>query len=167
MGHECDERQSEALGRIYAAVVEFLGEFERTEGFSEGWLELVNAGLSAEEVNERLWARAESRHYAVCLAAEKEGFCLTGLPAYDAVRDFIWDDLARMYVGRPLYAYRIDAPLEGASGVSLWAELGRARDGMRRAFGLTGDGMHRECFKCTGENPCLSHERFIAHSDFG
>lgn len=138
MGYELDERQSEALARVYAAVVEFLGDFERTEGFSEGWLELVNAGLSAEEVNERLWDRAERSHYAVCLAAEKEGFYLTGLPAYDVVRDFIWDDLARMYVGRPLYAYRIDAPLEGASGVPLWAELGRAREGMRRAFGTDG-----------------------------
>lgn len=139
MGYGLDERQSEALARIYAAVVEFLGEFERTEGFSEGWLELVNAGLSAEEVNEKLWARAEARHYAVCLAAEREGFSLAGVLVYDAVRDFIWDDLARMYVGRPLYAYRIDAPLERTFGVPLWTELGRAREGMRRAFGMAGD----------------------------
>lgn len=138
MGYELDERQSEALGRIYAAVVEFLGEFERTEGFSEGWLELVNAGLSAEEVNERLWATAERSHYAVCLAADREGFCLSGLPAYDTVRDFIWDDLSRMYSGRPLYAYRIDAPLEGSFDVPLWAELSRAREGLREAFGLNG-----------------------------
>lgn len=167
MEYELEERQSEALGRIYAAVVEFLGEFERTEGFSEGWLELVNAGLSAEEVNERLWAKAERSHYSVCLAAEKEGFCLAGLPIYDTVMEFIWDDITRMYSGRPLYAYRIDAPIEGISGVPLWTELGRVREGMRRAFGMSGSGAQNERFEDTEINPWLSHERASVSFDIG
>lgn len=136
MGYELEERQSEALRRIYAAVVEFLGEFERTEGFNEGWLELVNAGRRADEINERLWAKAERSHCSACLAAEKEGICLADLPAYDTVREFIWDDLTHMYSGRLLYVYRTDAPLGDSSDVLLWAKRSRERESLREAFGL-------------------------------
>lgn len=140
MAYVLTDRQYEALRRIYVAVVEYLDEFERTNGFNDCWFDFVDAGVDPSHVEEKLWELAECRHHAVSLAADKEGFDLRGLPVYDEVIDFIEGDLVGIYGGKLSYGYRFEAPVEdvdgATSGVTLWDDLKRARSRMDEVFDL-------------------------------
>ena len=134
------DRQTEALRRIYVAVVEYLDEFERTLGFNDLWFERVKAGTAPEHIEDELYELADARQHAVRLAADKERFDLYGLPVYDAVLELIDDDLVDIYDGKLSYAYRLEAPVEAEdgklSGVPLEDDLDRAWAKVDEVFGL-------------------------------
>lgn len=140
MAYMLTDRQYEALRRIYAAVVEYLDEFERTNGFNDCWFDFADAGVEPAHIEEKLWELAESRQHAVSLAADKERFDLRGIPVYDEVVDFIEEDLINIYDGKLSYGYRFEAPVEDAggapSGVTLWDDLERVRSRIDEIFDL-------------------------------
>ena len=117
MSKQLTDRQLEALRRIYVAIVDYIDEFERSNGFNDLWFELADEGVDAENIESKLYEIADNRHHKVLLAAEREGFDLKGLKIYEELLDFISEDLVDIYDdGKLAYGYRFEAPVENIDG---------------------------------------------------
>lgn len=134
------DRQNEALRRIYAAVVEYLDDFLYSDGFTSYWIDLKDKGIKHEHIEEHIWQIADAKQHAVRVAADKENYDLHGFPIYDAVIDFIDEDLMDIYDGKLSYGYRFEAPVETVdgkpSGVPLEEDLAKVSIRMVEVFGL-------------------------------
>lgn len=125
------DRQLEAVRRIYAAIIEFLDEFERTNGFNDLWYTLAEEG-DVKCTESKLMEYVEDRHHAVMLTGEKDRFDLGGTALYNDLMELVYDGLADMYDGKLAPGYRHDAfedmALGNPGGVTLEQELRDAHD---------------------------------------
>lgn len=113
---QISERQKDSLKRIYDAVIEYLDEFQRTDGFNNYWHDLCKQGVEPKNVENRIYEIAEIEQHKVELVLSKEYIELHKLPVYSRIEEFVYDDLCEIYNGKLSYAYRFEAPIERVDG---------------------------------------------------
>lgn len=106
------DRQLEALRRIYAAVIDFLDEFQRTMGFTIYWFDIVDSGVAPEHTENQLCELVDRKHLDVVKEIKKEAFDLRGAEIYDALLDYAWEDLINIFDGKLSYGYRFEQGTE-------------------------------------------------------
>ena len=112
MQQEYTDRQLEAARRIYVAIVDFLSEFEETDGFNDYWFPIRDSGVPAEKVQGELYELVEKKHAKVRTAAKREAFDLHGTQLYEAFMEYIDGILMDIWDYPKLaYAYRFEEPV--------------------------------------------------------
>ena len=105
------ERQMDALKRVYDGIVEFLFEFERTDGFNNYWFEYSQG--TKREVQDLIFDRVERKVDNLYLLLDKEYFDLGRHEIYDALCEYVNEDIYELFNGKLSYAYRFEAVVEG------------------------------------------------------
>ena len=110
--YQYTDRQLEAARRIYGSIVDFLAEFEETDGFNDYWFTIRDSGVPAKEVQDELYAFVAKKHNSVSTTAKKEAFDLHGTQLYEAFMDYINGILMDIWDYPKLaYAYRFEEPV--------------------------------------------------------
>ncbi len=112
----CDNRltisQTESLKRIFDAVVDYLEDFDKTDGFTGTlWHKYFDAGYSNPE--DKIYEYAEKKIEAVLLVIKKEYFYLHDTDAYNEVTEYAYNDLYDIFNGKLGYGYRFEAIHDG------------------------------------------------------
>ncbi len=113
---QISERQKDSLKRIYDAVIEFLDEFQQTDGFNDYWLKFCDMGINPKKVESKLYDVAEEKQHKVEVVLLKEYIELHNLPVYSQLEDYVYDDLCDTYNEKLSYAYRFEASVENVDG---------------------------------------------------
>ena len=99
-----------AFKRIYDAIVEFLDEFLRSDGFNSLWFKFKKENDSPEM---EIMDYADRLVDKIWLVYKKEYFFLHDIELYDLIGDYINDIIYDTYSGKCSYAYRFEAPNDG------------------------------------------------------
>lgn len=99
-----------SIKRVYDAIIDFLDEFEKSDGFNDYWIDLK---VSPKEREGELWDIAESRRKKVELVVQKEYMFLKNTQIYEDLEEYVYDDLYNTYDGKLSYAYRFEAGVDG------------------------------------------------------
>ena len=105
--------QVDAIGRFYAEVIDYLDDFERTMGFNDYWFDFADSGVKPEHIEFRLYDLCEAKLRKVEHALKRERFLLAGTGLYDALEEYVWEDLCDIFNGKLSFAYRFEAPVDG------------------------------------------------------
>ena len=104
--------QIESLKRIFDAIIDFLDDFDKTDGFTGTlWSEFYRQGIN--DIEEAIYLYAEEQHGKVKNVFLKEYFYLKITSVYQEIENYIDVDLFDVFDGKLEYAYRHDAPIEG------------------------------------------------------
>ncbi len=110
--NELTNLQIESLKRIYDAVIEYLDDFEKTDGFTGTlWYEFRDKGFKNPEPE--IYDYAEKKVEAVLLVIKKEYFYLHNTEVYDMICEYAENDLYEIFNGKLSYAYRFEAIPDG------------------------------------------------------
>jgi transcriptional regulator with XRE-family HTH domain len=105
--------QLESIKRVYDAIINFLDEFDRTDGFTGTlWYEFVEKGVRDPE--EELYYYADGQLDKVRLVLKREYFYLHNDSIYEELENFIEEDLYDTYNEKLEYAYRYEAKSENS-----------------------------------------------------
>ena len=123
---QLNERQKNAVKRIYDTIIDFLWKFQATDGFNDLWLEISDDHPSASgpAIKNTLMDLVEKDYYEIEHQYRKEYFDLRNHPIYRNLGDLIYgkDDetnhdeylgLSVIYDGKLSYAYRFEAQVDG------------------------------------------------------
>ncbi len=116
------ERQKDAAKRVYDVLIWFLEEFSNTEGFNSWWLEFKEKGSAAPE--DDIYERITGMEDRVRLVLNQEYFDLHDHEIYDALCEFVGEDLVDVYNGKISYAYRFEATAE--DNPTVWDDYEKA-----------------------------------------
>lgn len=108
------EVQIKSFKKIYDAIIDFLDEFEKTNGFNDLWFEFRNKGVKDPEVF--ILNYADKLIDKIWLVYKKEYFYLHDTETYNKIGDYINDVLYDTYNGKCSCAYRFEAPIENIDG---------------------------------------------------
>ena len=106
--------QQKSFKCIYDAIIEFLDEFEKTDGFNSLWFDFQRQGIQNPETDIEIYA--ENLIDKIWLVFKKEYFYLHDTEPYVQLEDYISDVLYDTYSGKCSYAYRFEAPVETVDG---------------------------------------------------
>lgn len=106
-------RQMDAVKRIYDVCIWFLDEFEATDGFNDYWYKYKTAGV--EDPEEAIWNLVEGYIRKIYLVLRQEYFDLHDCEIYEALKDFVNEDLYETFNGKLSYGFRFEALVEGKS----------------------------------------------------
>ena len=102
-----NNRQLDAIKRIYDEIISFLHEFQNTDGFNSLWYEYYDSGESDPE--EKIYEYIDKKLEKVFLAFDKEYFDLHDLAVYNEIENYINNDLYDTFDGKVSYGYRFEA----------------------------------------------------------
>lgn len=104
--------QIESLKRVYDAIIDFLDDFDNTDGFTGTlWCEFQRKGYKDPE--QEICVYADNRLEQVKKVLLKEYFYLHDSDVYMNVCEYVENDLFEIYDGKLGYAYRKDAIPDG------------------------------------------------------
>lgn len=104
--------QAEALKRIYDAIIDYLNDFYKTDGFTGAlWYEFQYKGSNDPEAD--IYQYAEDKIEAVLLVIQKEYFYLHDVSVYGEISEYAENDLYDIFDGKLSYAYRFEAIPDG------------------------------------------------------
>lgn len=99
-----------SIKRVYDAIIDFLYEFEKSNGFNDYWFDLDIHPQSRES---ELYDMAVASVEKVELVLKKE-YCFLGkTKIYIELMDFVYNDLYDIFDGKLSYAYRFEAIVDG------------------------------------------------------
>ena len=99
-----------SIKRVYDAIIDFLYEFEKSNGFNDYWFDLDIHPQSRES---KLYDMAVASVEKVELVLKKE-YCFLGkTKIYIELMDFVYNDLYDIFDGKLSYAYRFEAIVDG------------------------------------------------------
>lgn len=102
----------ESIKRIYDAIVDFLDDFYKTDGFTgELWYEFARKGSRNPELDINGYAEDKIRYIESVL--RKEYFYLHDTEVYGELCEYVDNDLWETFDGKTSYAYRFEAGAEG------------------------------------------------------
>lgn len=110
------ERQKNSLKKIYDAIIDFLIEFQKTDGFNNYWYDFAKVCKSEEHVENNLYYVAEEAQNKVINVFQKEYIIIHKLEIYPQLEEYVYDDLCDIYNGKLSYAYRFEAGVENVDG---------------------------------------------------
>lgn len=110
------ERQKDSLKRIYDAIIDYLDEFLKTDGFNDYWLDLCDKGIDHKHIQNELYNIAEKARHKVELVFEKEYIELFRLDIYSQLQEYVYKDLSDIYNCKLDYAYRFEAIVQKSDG---------------------------------------------------
>ena len=116
MTMQISERQKDSLKRIYDAVIDFLEEFQKSDGFNNYWFDFERQGVDPKRIKQKLYELAEDEQHKVELVLQKEYVELHKLPVYSQLEEYVYDDLSDTYDGKMSFAYRFEAGVENKDG---------------------------------------------------
>lgn len=105
------DRQKNAVKRIYDICIWFLYEFNQTDGFNACWDDFQDAG--SEDPEEDIYDMVEKMLGKVRMVLDQEYFDLRDCEIYDALCDYVSEDLYNTFSGKLSYAYRFEAMVDG------------------------------------------------------
>lgn len=104
--------QQQSLKKIYDAIIDFLDDFNNTDGFTGTlWYVLENGGSKNPE--QAIYEYAENQIEKVKKVFLKEYFYLHHTDVYEKIDAFIENDLYDTFDGKLGYAYRFEAIPKG------------------------------------------------------
>ncbi len=104
--------QMESLKRIYDAIIDYLYDFYKTDGFTGAlWYEFQNNGLKNPEPF--IYDYAEDKVRRISLVVQKEYFYLHNMDVYSEIEEYVENDLYDIFDGKLEYAYRFEAVVDG------------------------------------------------------
>ena len=104
--------QLESAKRVYDAIIDFLEDFYRTDGFTGAlWYKFSRSGSKDPESD--IYAYAEARLDKVSLILQKEYFFLHDTKLYDELYEYVDQDLLEIFNGKLGFAYRFEAFADG------------------------------------------------------
>lgn len=115
---QINEKQRDALKRVYDEIITFLDEFQRSDGFNNYWYKVSPLCIDAKQTENTLLEIADNTQHKVELALAKEYFDLHKLPIYSQLEEYVCDDLCETFEGKLSYAYRFEAPVERWDGTT-------------------------------------------------
>lgn len=120
-GMKITDRQLDSLKRIYDAVIDYLGEFMETNGFSSYWIDeeayLLSSNYDREARVEEIVDNAINK---VIYTVKKEFFELHNLEIYEQIEDFLYDKLYESISGKKTEPfYRMEHGEERADGTRI------------------------------------------------
>ncbi len=110
------ERQKDSLKKIYDAVIDYLDEFERTDGFNDHWFELSDKADSGKTIEMGLYEIAEREQDKVRAVLRKEYIIIHKLEVYPKLEEYVNDRLTDIYADKLSYGYRFEAGVENMDG---------------------------------------------------
>lgn len=104
--------QIESLKRIYDAIIDFLDDFDKTDGFTGTlWYEFQRKGSKHPE--DDIYDYAQNKIEKVQKVFLKEYFYLHDTEVYGELNNYIENDLYDTFDGKLGYAYRFEAVPDG------------------------------------------------------
>ena len=104
--------QIESLKRIYDAIIDFLDDFDKTDGFTGVlWYEFERKG--SKDIEEDIYDYAQEKIEKVQKVFLKEYFYLHNEDVYLEIEKYIENDLYDIFNGKLGYAYRFEAIPDG------------------------------------------------------
>lgn len=104
--------QAEALKRIYDAIIDFLDDFDKTDGFTGVlWYDFEREG--SKDPEDDIYKYAQNEIEKVQKVFLKEYFYLHDTDVYQRINNYIENDLYDTFNGKLEYAYRFEARSEG------------------------------------------------------
>ena len=104
--------QIESLKRVYDAIIDFLDDFDKTDGFTGSlWYEFERKGSKYPE--EDIYDYAQNKIEKVQKVLLKEYFYLHDTEVYEELNSYIENDLYDTFDGKLSYAYRFEAVPDG------------------------------------------------------
>ena len=104
--------QIESIKRIYDAIIDFLDDFFKTDGFTGGlWCVFSERGSKNPE--QEICEYADKKHEKVRKVFLKEYFYLHDLEVYSEINNYIENDLIDIYAGKLSYGYRYEENSDG------------------------------------------------------
>lgn len=98
--------------RIYDVIIEFLDEFNNTNGFTTTlWYKFEDKG--EVDVEEKIYEYIEEKMLTIQTILNKEYFYLHSNQLYAEFVNYVAEDLVNIYNGKLGYAYRVEAIPEG------------------------------------------------------
>jgi len=99
-----------AIKRIYDSVLDYLGEFLKSNGFNDYWFDLEEEPKYREGI---ICDMAIEKVEKVILVLKKEYIFLKESELYSNLENFIYNDLYDIFDGKISYGYRFEAPVYG------------------------------------------------------
>ena len=109
--NELNDRQITAVKKIYDCFVEFLDEFQNTDGFNTICLDYQDKGV--DDPVSSTYDYVEKRLRPVYLCLDKEFFDLRQTELYNELCEFASSDLVDIYNDKISFTYRNEAAIEG------------------------------------------------------
>ena len=104
--------QIESAKRIYDAVIDYLTDFYKTDGFTGAlWYKFAKSG--SKDPEDDIYRYAERKIEIVELVLQKEYFYLRNTEIYEEFSEYVENDLYDIFNGKLGYAYRFEAMAEG------------------------------------------------------
>lgn len=104
--------QIESLKRVYDAIIDFLDDFDKTDGFTGTlWYEFQRKGSNNPE--DDIYDYAQNKIEKVQKVLLKEYFYLHDTEVYEELSEYIENDLYDTFDGKLGYAYRFEAIPDG------------------------------------------------------
>lgn len=100
--------QQKAFKRIYDAIIDFMDEFDHTDGFNDLWDDFKNKGIKNPEC--AIQDYALKLIDKIWLVHTKEYFYLHDTEPYNELEDYIGEVLYDIFDGKCSYAYRFESP---------------------------------------------------------
>lgn len=104
--------QIESTKRVYDAIIDYLNDFYKTDGFTGAlWYEFLRKG--SKDPEQDIYEYAESKIAEVQLVLQKEYFYLRNTEIYADILEYVENDLYNIFDGKLSYAYRFEAIPDG------------------------------------------------------
>ncbi|MBE5954974.1 MAG: hypothetical protein E7253_00810 [Lachnospiraceae bacterium] len=104
-------QQKESLKRVYDVIMDFLFEFERTDGFNDYW---ISYSLSGEkDIEDKIILLVDDKIAGIDLVLNKEYFYLGEHDVFDELAEYVGDTINSIVDGKLSYAYRYEAISNG------------------------------------------------------
>lgn len=104
--------QTESLKRIYDSIIDYLNDFNNTDGFTGTlWHEFFDKGSKDPEHD--IYDYAEDKMRIVQSIIQKEYFYLRDTEVYAAICEYADNDLYDIFEGKLSYGYRFEAQSNG------------------------------------------------------
>lgn len=116
MKEKYTDLQIQSIKRIYDEIIDFLYYFLETDGFNNLWIKHESNGVPNNLIETTIYEFADAEIRKIDARLQKEFFYLHDLGVYDALYDYVWEDLMSTYDGKCSYAYRFEAVVEDVNG---------------------------------------------------
>ena len=110
MNNKLNDLQLLSVKRVYDAIIDFLDEFEKTDGFNNYWFKLT---CDSKDRPGEICDIALKYVDKVILVLQKEYLFLKNTDLYRDLKEFVYNDLYDTFDGKLTYAYRFEAIPDG------------------------------------------------------